>query len=134
MATKKTNTKNTAKNTVQPEKQAEETKAVDSMSVEELTNMFIQNDTQTMERLKEENRKEPVIEEPEQPETEKENHLEKILEEVVAETPKEEPKPEPEKPKPVVEKKQEQAKQIQPQPNTNRAVYGYDHFGIIYGY
>jgi hypothetical protein len=134
MATKKTNTKTTAKNSVRPEKQPEEPKAVDSMSVDELANMFIQNDTQTMERLKEENRKEPVIEEPEQPEAEKENYLEKILEEVVAETPKEEPKPESEKPKPVVEKKQEQAKPIQPQPNTNRAVYGYDHFGIIYGY
>ena len=134
MATKRTNTKNTAKNTAQPAKQTEEPKGVDNMSIDELTNMFIQNDIQAMERLKEENRKEPVIEEQEQPEAEKENYLEKILEDVVAETPKKEPNPEPENPKPVVEKKQEQVKPIQPQPNTNRAVYGYDHFGIIYGY
>ena len=143
MATKKTNSKDTKKTSTkkeeQPVKETKETKNAEEMSVDELTNMFIQNDTQTMARLKEENMAVPVVEGTNEPEPEKENTLEKLLGEVVAEQPKEAPKPKndvKQETKPVEEKKPEPINPVQApkQTNTNRAVYGYDHFGIIYGY
>lgn len=143
MATKKTNSKDTKKTSTKKEEQAaketKETKNAEEMSVDELTNMFIQNDTQTMARLKEENMAVPVVENTNEPEHEKENTLEKLLGEVVAEQPKETPKPKndvKQETKPVEEKKPEPLNPTQTpkQPNTNRTVYGYDHFGIIYGY
>lgn len=112
------------------------------MSVEELANMFIQNDTQTIELLKEENTQQPLGSQTQEPEQEKENVLKKIFDEVVAEQPKEvasskkTAKPNPAQPKHIEEKNTNAQKPTQTpkQANTNRNVYGYDHFGIIYGY
>lgn len=143
---KKTTTKNTKKNVVnkaeQPIKSTKKTKNAEEMSVEELANMFVQNDTQTIERLKAENKPETIIDVPEQAEPEKTNELEKIFGEVVAEQPKKDTKKEP-KPKigevkahenKKTEQEQVKTQQKPQQTNTNRSVYGYDHFGIIYGY
>lgn len=147
MTTKKTNTKTTKKTTVKKNEQTEkveETKNVQEMSVDELADMFINNDTENIERLKEENQpvEETSTEETEAPESEIASAFNEIMEEVQAEQPKEELKPveekKPETPKPVEQPKPvHQTKgiqPIQPQINTNRSVYGYDHFGMIYEY
>jgi hypothetical protein len=137
---KKTNSKATKKPVAKEEPVMEESKknGIDNMSLDEIANMFIQNDVEAIERLKKENEQTQIIEDPEKTETEKPNELEKLANEVVAECPKENPKPksEHESKKPESEKhnQNEKPKQTPQQPNTNRAVYGYDHFGIIYGY
>ena len=126
----------------EPIVEATESKSVDNMSVEELANMFIQNDTQSIEHLKEENAQQPLGEQAQEPEQEKENVLEKIFDEVVSEYPKETShtkktaKTDSEQPKQNEKENTEPQKPTQTakQTNTNRNVYGYDHFGIIYGY
>lgn len=147
MATsKKSNSKKTAttKKTEQPAKETKETKAPQEMSVDELASMFINNDTETIERMKEEN---APVQEPVEDTTPSEPELapafDEIMEEVKAEQPKEDEKPVVEK-KEVVKKdaevkkveepkKTEQPASQQPHtPNNSRTVYGYDHFGMIY--
>ena len=143
MATKKTNSKSTKKsapkNEEQPVQEIKETKNAEKMSVDEITKMFVQNDTQSIERLKKENAPEHESSENKDIKLEKENEFEKIAKEVVSEQSKEKPNTDSKKEtiEPNIEKiKPEQPKPTQTlqQPNTNRTVYGYDHFGIIYGY
>ncbi len=136
--TKKTNVRTTKKETV------EKTNTVDTMSVDELAEIFKNNDTEKIEQLADEIK--PVVEteskennEPEFPE-----HVyvapEEFVEEKKSEPVKEQKKTK-SKTEPKQEKKTEETKKenpVQPtkpnKPNTNRAVYGYDHFGMIYGY
>lgn len=145
MATKKTNSKSAKKsapkNEEQPVQEVKESKNAEKMSVDELTKMFVQNDTQLIERLKKENTPEHENSENEDIKLDKENEFEKIAKEVVSEQPKEKPNTNTDSKKEAIESNIEKIKPEQPkptqtlqQPNTNRTVYGYDHFGIIYGY
>lgn len=132
MATKKTSTKNTKK------EETKVKKTVDTMSDDDILEMMKNNDTKAIEELKAENTPvivETPVEEPivvEEPVNEPEPEPEPVAEEKAVE-------PEPEVIAPVVEEKHiEQPKPIVNETKkpvkTTRSVYGYDHFGVIYGY
>lgn len=148
---KKANTKAAKKTSVkQPKEESVETpKTVDNMSVDELAEIFKNNDTEKIEQLADENS--PTVAVENEPEENKEpefpEHVyvapEPFVEEKTEQVnPKkvENPKAEPKQEKKVEEPKKKEAKMepVQPAkpktPNTNRAVYGYDHFGMIYSY
>lgn len=143
MATKKTNTKASVKSSTKKEETAKGGKSVEEMSVDELTEIFKSNDTKEIKRLEKENAVETS--EPEMVETvEPIVETKPVEEETVVNEEIHEDVVEPE-PEPVIEKVEEkktvekpvEEKNVQPTiqtPNTNRSVYGYDHFGMIYGY
>ena len=143
MATKKTNSKTQKKSASKKEEQPvvnlEETKEVNNMSVDDITNLFIQNDKQELEQLKEKNAQKPIMDETKPSENnEKENVIEKIVNEVSTEAQTIQTKPEVTEKKSVETEKNKNTKSVQDSQTrkirSNRSVYGYDHFGIIYEY
>ena len=143
MATKKTNSKTQKKSASKKEEQPvvnlEETKEVNNMSVDDITNLFIQNDKQELEQLKEKNTQKPITDETKPSENkEKENVIEKIVSEVSTEAQTIQTKPEVAEKKSVETEKNKNTKSVQDsqtrKSKSNRSVYGYDHFGIIYEY